>query len=886
MYRAYHAIRGLTSPDGRATNAVYGFVMMLRKLIADHAPEYIAASFDLAGPTFRDALADDYKAKRAPMPEDLVEQVDLVHESCEALGVPIITCEGFEADDVIGALARQAREEGLDVALVTGDKDFFQLVTDGVQVYNPRDSGTWYDAAGVEAKLGVRPDQVVDMLALMGDAVDNIKGVPGIGEKGARDLIAAHGSLDALLKAADTVPQKRYRTALLAYEDSARGSRDLARIRTDVPVTFDAGALRYRGPDQPHCYTLFSSLGFRSLIQEFAPRAESADKDYRLANSRQDVEQLAATARKASTLGVAILAAAGSAAGAELVGLALSTAPGSGTYVPMGHTGLSDTPNVAPRDVFDALGPVMADPEVRKIGHDLKSLAIVCGRYGVDLGGLDVDTRVASYLLDATRPSHALDDLALERTGYRAVTAEEVLGKGAKAQTLDAVPPASVLTFAAEQADLPLGLAPGLVEQLRSERLEHLYRDLELPLVPVLARLEGCGVKIDVDALAALSTSMQTDLDRLGERIFEAAGESFNINSPRQLAAVLFERLGLQATKKTGKTRAMSTAREVLEELALTHEVPGLVLKWREIQKLKGTYVDALPLLVNPATGRVHTTFNQTIAATGRLSSSEPNLQNIPIRSALGRQIRAAFVAEPGHVLISADYSQIELRVLAHLSGDEALIEAFRQGVDIHDQTAARVFGGPEGPHGLDRHELRRRAKIINYALLYGKTAFTLARDIGVPQPAAQEFIDAYFTGYPAVRAFIDRTLDEARASGEVRTITGRRRQARDLQSRNGQVRAAAERETVNMPIQGSAADILKKAMLDAEAALSAWNRARPDPARMILTVHDELLFEVPEASGTEVSALVREAMEQAWPLTVPLTVDLGSGRNWHEAKP
>ncbi|MEO8482424.1 MAG: DNA polymerase I [Acidobacteriota bacterium] len=886
MYRAYHAIRGLTGPDGRSTNAIYGFSTMLRKLIADHQPELIAASFDLAGPTFRDALVTDYKANRAPMPGDLAEQVSLVREACEALGVPVLTSETFEADDVMGTLALQAHTAGYDVALVTGDKDFFQLVTDGVRVYNPRDDGTWYDADGVAEKFGVRPELVVDVLALMGDSIDNIKGVPGIGEKGARDLISTYGSLDALLEAAPALTQKRYREALLANRESARTSRELARIRTDVPVTFDRDAFRYQGPNRERCYALFSSLGFRSLTQEFAPTATSSPRDYGVAATLDDVDVLCAALVASSEVGLSILCASGSKVSTGLIGLAASAHPGSGRYVPVGHSGLTEQPNLDPREVFDRLRPVLENPDVRKIGEDLKALTILCARHGITLRGLDLDTTVASYLVDATRSSHAIDGLALERAGYRAVTEADVCGKGAKSVALEAVPAGALATFASERADLPLVVAPGLVTDLREQGLEHVYREIEQPLIAILADLELTGIKVDVSGLAVLGRSMQTDLDALTAQIFALAGGEFNINSPKQLSDVLFERLGLQAGKKTGKTRVVSTARDVLEELALTHELPGLVLRWREIQKLKGTYVDALPTLVNPRTGRLHTTFNQAVAATGRLSSSDPNLQNIPIRTPLGREIRAAFIAEPGHVLISADYSQIELRVLAHLSGDDALSEAFRQGIDIHDRTAERVFGGPDGPLGLDAHEMRRRAKIINYALLYGKTAFTLAKDIGVSQHAAQEFIDAYFAGYPGVRAYIDRTLTDARASGVVRTVTGRRRLVPELTSKNGQVRAAAERETVNMPIQGTAADVLKKAMIDVHAELVRFNAGRPAPSRMILTVHDELLFEVPESDAAETADIVRGVMERAFPLNVPLTVDVGVGENWKAAKP
>jgi DNA polymerase-1 len=883
MYRAYHAIHGLTGPDGRSTNAVYGFSTMLRKLIADHKPEFLAASFDLAGPTFRDELASDYKANRAPMPPDLADQVPLVREACEALGVPVLTFARYEADDVIGTLAKQARARGFEVAIVTGDKDFFQLVGDGIRVYNPRDEGFWYDEAGVVEKLGVRPDQVIDVVALMGDSIDNIKGVPGIGEKGARELISTYGSIEALLAAAPGLAQKRYREALVTHADAARSSKELARIRTDVPVEFDPDAVRYRGPSRDRVYKLFSTLGFRTLVPEFAPTAESLARDYKVVGSIDELDQLAAELKRAGRFSVAPIASEPSAVRAAVVGWSFSWAPGSARYVPMAHSGLADPPNLPAADVFARLGPILSDPSIVKIGHDLKFTAIAAGREGVDLRGDDFDTMVGSYLIDATRSSHSIDGLSIERANYRALTEEDVVGKGVKAVTLDAVPATSLAAFAGERADVPLTIAPGLMEELKKEGLESVYRELELPLIPVLADIERAGIKVDLAVLEKLAGTMQKELDDLCVHIFGFSGCEFNINSPKQLADVLFTKLNLQPSKKTGKTRVVSTAQDVLEELALAHDLPRLVLKWRSIQKLKGTYVDALPGLVNPATGRVHTTFNQAVAATGRLSSSDPNLQNIPIRTPLGREIRRAFVAEPGFVLISADYSQIELRVLAHLSGDAALTEAFRQGIDIHDRTAERVFGTSSG---LDVYELRRRAKIINYALLYGKTAFTLAKDIGVSQTDAQLFIDAYFAGYPSVRAYIDQTLADARTTGVVRTMSGRRRLVPELTSKNGQVRAAAERETVNMPIQGTAADVLKKAMIDVHAALKDFNAGKPKPARMILTVHDELLFEAPEEHAGAVAEVVRDVMERAYSLSVPLTVDVGIDKNWNDAKP
>jgi DNA polymerase-1 len=881
IYRAYHAIRGLTGPDGRSTNAVYGFVTMLRKLVADQRPELVACAFDLAGPTFRSALAADYKANRPAMPDDLVAQIPLVHRACDALGVPVLSCEGFEADDVIGTVAERATRGGYDVVIVTGDKDMFQLVGDGVRVFNPRDDGTWYDADGVREKFGVPPALVVDVLALTGDPVDNIKGVPGVGDKGARDLIAAFGSLDALLERAAEVTQKKYREALITGADLARQSRELARIRLDAPIAFDVEAFRYQGPDRQACYDLFAELGFRSLLSEFAPTAETVARDYAIVETLDEVHALAAELRAAGRFALRTLTTAGPAVQAELVGVAVATGGRQARYIPLAHHALDSGPQPERRAALEALKGVLEDPAVEKVGHDLKLDALALARYGVTLCGLAFDTMLASYLLDATRSSHPLEAVALEHLGYKALAEEDLCGRGARALGLADLPPAALLDFAGERVDLAWQLAGRLGPMLATEQLDIVNRDLELPLIPVLADIERAGVKVDSGVLGRLSERLERELASASTKIFELAGESFNINSPKQLAEVLFDRLKLPAGRRTGKTGVASTAVEVLEELAQVHELPRLVLEWRSVQKLKGTYVDALPQLVNPATGRVHTCFNQGVAATGRLSSSDPNLQNIPIRTELGREIRAAFVADPGHVLISADYSQIELRVLAHLAGDPTLIAAFRRGDDIHDQTALKVFGRDSG---LNPHELRRRAKIINYALLYGKTAFTLAKDIGVSQASAQAFIDAYFAGFPEVRQFIDRLLEEARRTGMVRTLFGRRRLVPELTSPNGQIRSAAERVSVNLPIQGTAADILKRAMIAVHRMLEE-RRARGGRARMILTVHDELLFELPQNETGEVEALVRAGMEGAAQLTVPLTVDVGIGTNWKEAK-
>ena len=891
MYRAYHAFRGrgLSNQEGHTTHAVYVFVTMLRKLIQDHAPAYMAASFDLAGPTFRDDIVTDYKANRAAMPDDLAEQINWVHQACEAMGVPILTARGYEADDVIGTVAQRAAAAGYDVAIVSIDKDFFQLVDDSshVRVYDPREDGEWFDEQGVVQKFGVRPSQVVDVLALVGDTSDNVAGVPGIGRKGAIDLMGQFGSLDELLARPDGLKPKQ-RDTLTTHRADALRSRELVRIRTDVPIDVDLDALKYRGASRERCYELFSRLAFRSLMNEYAPSADTIQKDYGLIASMADLDSLVAEIRAAGECSLRVVAEGPSAMSASIVGIAFSTADRRARYLPLGHESgdeirdllstASRPAQLEAREALERLRPLLEDAGVRKAGHDLKFDMVVLARHGITLRGLAFDSMLASYLLDATRPGHPLEETSLEHLGYKALTDEDVCGRGAKTVAMSRLTPEAILNFAGERADLARQLSNRLAPLLVTDDLERVYRELEMPLVPVLADIERAGVRIDGAALGAQSRHIEQELSRLTSRIFELAGQEFNVNSPRQLGEILFDKLQLPALKKTGKTRSASTAFEVLEELALTHELPQLILEWRGLHKLKSTYIDALPELVNPETGRVHTCFNQAVAATGRLSSSEPNLQNIPIRTELGREIRRAFVAAPGHVLISADYSQIELRVLAHLAEEETLIQAFRTGEDIHDRTALKVFG-PDS--GLDQYELRRRAKIINYALLYGKTAFTLAKDIGVTQQAAQEFIDAYFAGFPRVRGFIDRTLDDARRTGVVRTLFGRRRLVPNLTSRNFQIKGQAERETVNMPIQGTAADILKRAMIDLHAALSR----EPLGARMILTVHDELLFESPADRADATAALVRERMESAVALAVPLTVDIGIAPNWRDAK-
>jgi DNA polymerase-1 len=889
MYRAYHAFRGrgLSNQTGQTTHAVYVFVTMLRKLIKEHQPAYMAASFDLAGRTFRDDIVTDYKATRAAMPDDLAEQINLVHQACEALGVPIVTAAGYEADDVIGTLALRAVNDGFDVAVVSIDKDFFQLVRPGIRVYDPREEGLWFDERGVVEKFGVNPQQVVDVLALVGDTSDNVGGVPGIGKKGAVDLVTQFGTLDAMIQRVGELKPKQ-RDALSTHRDAALKSRELVTIRADVPLEIDFQALRYRGASRERCYELFTRLDFRTLVSEYAPTADTIEKDYAVVTTLAELDALVGELRSAGEFACRIIPDQPLAMRAGIVGIAFSTRDRHARYLPLGHTSATSTGDllasasaaaqIDPSVALDRLRSLFEDDAIRKTGHDLKFEMVVLARHGVGLRGLAFDSMLASYLLDATRPGHPLEETSLEHLGYKALTEEDVCGRGAKAVPFAWLQAETLLNYAGERADLARQLANRLAPLLVTDSLEPVYRELEMPLIPVLAEVERAGIRIDGPALAAQSRHIEQELARSSARIFELAGEEFNINSPQQLGKILFEKLQLTPGKKTGKTRSASTAAEVLEELALTHEVPRLVLEWRALHKLKSTYIDALPVMVHPDTGRVHTCFNQAIAATGRLSSSDPNLQNIPIKTELGRQIRSAFIADAGHVLISADYSQIELRVLAHMAGEDALIDAFRTGADIHERTALKLFG-PDS--GLDKHLLRSRSKMVNYAVLYGKTPFTLAKDINVTQEAAQEFIDAYFAGFPRVREFIDRTLADARRTGVVRTMAGRRRLVPNLTSRNFQMRAQAEREAVNMPIQGTAADILKKAMIDLHAELPR----RGLKARMILTVHDELLFECERGEAEQAAAVVRERMENAVSLAVPLTVDIGIADNWRDAK-
>jgi DNA polymerase-1 len=872
FHRAFHAIRGLATSRGLPTNATYGFTTMLRKLIEDEQPEYLGILFDAPGPTFRHEEYREYKANRPKMDEDLSVQIPWVRRVCEVFRLPVMEVPGYEADDALATLARQAVEQGLKVVIVSADKDLLQLVTDDVLVLNPGREGTGstlLDRAAVEEKWGVPPERIADVLALVGDAVDNVPGVPGIGDKGARGLVQEYGPLEAVLEHAGEVKRKAYREGLESHRKEALLSKRLVTLRDDAPVTLETEKLRRQDVDRVAAHALFKELEFQALAREYVPEIGADAGDRRVLALREEIEVAVADARKAGRVALEVVVTSPQAMRARVLGIALAAAPGRSGYVPLGHSGLDLPEAMEAEAALDLLRPLLSDPAVRKVSAHAKRDHVVLGRRDVALDGVDFDTHLASYLLNPGRRVYALEDLSFEfleerrSPGTAGVAAEDA-----------AVDPTA--RAAGVDADVALRLVEPMTSRLEEEGLLPVYESMEMPLVEVLADMARAGVRIDPEPLASMSRDMDRQLKSLTKDIHRLAKGEFNINSPAQLREVLFERLGMQSGKKTGKTRVASTAEDVLEELALVHELPRKVLEYRSVQKLKSTYVDALPELILPDTGRIHATFNQTVAATGRLSSTDPNLQNIPIRTPEGRRIREAFVADAGHLLLSADYSQIELRILAHLSGDETLIDTFRRGEDVHDRTAQEVFG-PLSPIPPD--EQRRIAKMVNYALLYGKTAFTLAKDLGVSRKEADSFIEAYFARYPKVRGFIDETIAEARETGMVRTLLGRLRRLPDLRAKSRPVRMEAERQAMNTPVQGSAADLIKKAMIDLSRELGA-RRMR---SCLILQIHDELLLEVPEDEAEVAQALVTEVMEGALELVVPLVVDARLGRNWAE---
>lgn len=878
VHRAYHAIQGLTNSQGLPTNAVFGFARILLKTLREHEPTHIVVVFDAPGKTFRDELYPEYKATRPPTPEDLIVQFPLIDELVEAFNIPIVRVEGVEADDVLGTLARRAEAAGMEAVLVTGDKDAFQLVTESTSVYDPfrGDAGVWYGPREVRERFGVPPERVIDAMALMGDTADNVPGVRGVGEKTARSLLERHDSLDGIYDHLSELKGKQ-RERLETGRDKAFLSRKLVTIDTHVHVDLSLDACRSKAFDRDKLVAVFSKLEFRSLLEEFLPDAATVEEtDYRLVLTEKELKAVIEEMRAAGAFAVDTETTSPDPMRAELVGISMSCRPCTGYYIPLGHTpeAMGRTPNGPSREAALALlRPLLEDAALGKIGQNIKYDLIVLKRAGIRLQGITLDTMVASYLTDPSRVRHNLGEISLHYLNRKLIPISDLIGKGSKAITFNNVPIEHACEYACEDADVTWRLGEVFGRLLRDRELEALFNEVEILLIPVLARMEMAGVAIDLHIFENLRREIEGRLKTIESEIFSLAGESFQINSPKQLQEVLFGKLGLKPIRKT-KT-GFSTDVEVLEQLAHDHPLPERVLEFRTLEKLRGTYVKALPKLVNPDTGRIHTSFNQAVAATGRLSSSDPNLQNIPIRTEIGRRIRQGFI--PGgrnHKLISADYSQIELRILAHLSGDDNLRQAFEKDQDIHRATAARIFG--TAPSAVTP-EMRRRAKAVNFGVVYGISPYGLARNLAISNAEAARFIEHYFRQHPGVRAWIDATLERARADGYVTTLLNRRRYVPELNSSNTGTRRAAERVAINTPVQGSAADIIKLAMVRLDRAL------RDTGARLLLQVHDELLVEGPASEASRVAKMMKQIMEEAVELTVPLKVDVGTGDNWEE---
>jgi DNA polymerase-1 len=873
IYRAFYAVRSLSTSTGQPTNAIFGFASMLLKVIRERLPDHIAVVFDPKGPTRRHAEYEEYKAHRPPMPRDLVPQIPYIHELVRAFRIPVFIEEGQEADDVIATLARKARENGLSVVVISGDKDMLQLVGPGITVHDTLKEKT-YGPAEVQERFGVLPDRVVEIMGLMGDASDNIPGVPGIGEKTAQALIKEYGTIEQLLARVHEIKRPKLRQSLMEHADLARLSRQLAILRDDVPLVVDFSQLKRQDPDRASLLALFRKLEFTSLLRLVDPEPGRVGR-YRTVLTAEDLVEMTAALSRARELSLDTETTSLDPMLAELVGMSFSIEPETAYYVPLGHVYDGAPPQLSPATVLPALKSVFEDEGIAKIGQNLKYDLLVLRHAGMEVRGIAFDSMIASYLLNPSRTSHGLDAIALEYLDYRTMTYAEVTGSGKKQRGFQEVDIATATRYSGEDADIALRLKQVLEPKLREQNLETLFRDVEMRLLIVLADMEYAGVRIDAGYLRTMSIRLERDIAQVVEIIYGLAGREFNINSPRQLADVLFGELGLTPIKKT-KT-GFSTDVDVLEELAHVHPLPAEVLQYRTLAKLKSTYVDNLPAMINPHTGRLHTSLNQAVTATGRLSSSEPNLQNIPVRTELGREIRRAFIADAGNLLLSADYSQIELRILAHLSSDPSLIRTFQENEDIHARTASEIFGLPQGEITA---EMRRKAKAVNFGIIYGISAFGLAQDIGVSNAEAKRYIDNYFGRYPRVREFIDRTIEQARATGFVTTLLGRRRYIPEMASSSAPVRAFGERMAVNTPIQGTAADLIKLAMISIHDAIAS----RGLRSRMILQVHDELIFEVPHGEIDPMEGMVRRAMEGVLNLAVPIKVDLGTGANWDEA--
>ena len=897
LYRAFHALPPLTTSTGQPTGAVRGVASMLRKMINDYDPEYMAVVFDAKGKTFRDELFEQYKANRPPMPDELREQVQPLHDLIRAMGLPLIIEDGVEADDVIGTFARVFSEQQKAVLISTGDKDMAQLVNDHVTLINTMNNAV-YDIDGVREKFGVGPELIIDFLALMGDKVDNIPGVPGVGEKTALALLTGLGSLEKIYDNLDKVAELNFRGAksmgkkLEEHREQAFLSYELATIKVDCELKEALDDLKLLTPDAEKLAGYYRDLEFKGWLNELlegddpavegAPDIESEqsiDRDgYQTVLTEEELDAWLDKLKKAELFAFDTETTSLNYMEADLVGVSFATAPGEAAYVPFGHDYPGAPDQLDRALVLDKLKPVLEDEQSKKIGQNLKYDMSVLARAGITLRGVEYDTMLESYVIDSVATRHDMDSLALKYLGHKNISFQEIAGKGVKQLTFNQVGLDEAGPYASEDADITLRLHQTLWPRLEKEAgLKSVFHDIEMPLVPVLSRIERNGTYVDADMLKKQSTFLAKRMMELEEKAFEEAGQKFNLGSPKQLGEILYEKLEIPVIKKTPKG-APSTAEAVLQDLALQgYPLPQVIMDYRGVSKLKNTYTDKLPELINPTTGRVHTSYHQAVAATGRLSSSDPNLQNIPVRSEEGRKIRLAFSAPQGKKIVACDYSQIELRIMAHLSGDKGLTHAFEHNLDIHRATAAEVWG--KTLEDVSDNE-RRNAKAINFGLIYGMSAFGLAKQLGIPRGEAQEYIDRYFEKYPGVKRYMENTRADAAEKGYVETLFGRRLYLPEINSRNGQRRQAAERTAINAPMQGTAADIIKHAMIK----VHLWLEDSGLDALMIMQVHDELVFEVKESQVEDLVKEVTQRMEAAAKLDVPLIVDAGIGNNWEEA--
>lgn len=914
LYRAYHAFPPLTNSKGEPTGAMYGVLNMLRSLLLQYRPSHVAVVFDAKGKTFRDELFAEYKSHRPPMPDDLRAQIEPLHQMVKAMGLPLLVVSGVEADDVIGTLAQEAEKAGHAVLISTGDKDMAQLVTPNITLINTMNNAILGPQEVCE-KYGVPPELIIDFLALMGDSSDNIPGVPGVGEKTAQALLQGLGGLDSLFSHLDKIPTLTFRGAktmsakLEQNKDVAYLSYKLATIKTDVELDITCDELNVSAPNDEQLYQLFSRYEFKRWLAdveagkwldgkkdrptaqasnnafaapESAPVAEVtavlSQENYQTILDEKSLSDWIERLKKAEVFAFDTETDGLDTLSSNLIGLSFAVAPGEAAYLPLAHDYL-DAPAQLDRDwVLAQLKPLLEDDKALKVGQNLKFDQSMLARYGIDLRGIAFDTMLESYVLDSVAGRHDMDSLAERYLNHKTITFEEIAGKGKNQLTFNQIALEQAGPYAAEDADVTLQLHLVLWPKLQqSEGLKRVFQEIEMPLLPILSRIERTGVLIDQNILAAHSKELTIRLDELEKQAHELAEEPFNLASPKQLQVILYEKQKLPILKKT-PGGAASTNEEVLAELALDYPLPKVILEYRGLAKLKSTYTDKLPLMINPVSGRVHTSYHQAVTATGRLSSRDPNLQNIPVRNEEGRRIRQAFIAPEGYRIMAADYSQIELRIMAHLSQDKGLLAAFAAGKDIHRATAAEVFS-----LSLEKvtNEQRRSAKAINFGLIYGMSAFGLARQLNIPRGEAQRYMDLYFERYPGVLEYMERTRKQAAEQGYVTTLDGRRLYLPDIQSRNATRRKAAEREAINAPMQGTAADIIKRAMI----AVDTWLQQEPEPlVRVIMQVHDELVFEVHESVVESAEHKIRELMEQSMQLAVPLKVDVGVGYNWDQA--